>query len=412
MSSGALQQIRRIIMDAAFPAGAPLGPARIGVEVEFLALDAVTNEVVSLERRLVPALEPIARLQGWTLARTAKGVPRYELAAGGSIAFEPGGQVEYASPPALSPACLLEDVRRVIPILCSALAQNGIRLVSAGIDPYNSIDAVPLQIDADRYRRMHSYFASIGPAGARMMRQTASVQISVDATTDRLRTWKVLNALAPYLVATFANSSQYAGSPTGWANYRSCTWQALDSKRTGIPWDDKEPADAYAMFALDAPVMLVRSGDGEYLPLRTWAARDMADEDFISTHLTTLFPEVRPRGYFEVRSVDALPPAWLPAPVLFVAGIAMDETALAEAEELLGRPRPELLRRAAASGLRDPALARTAGDLAEIALRGCARLGGRVAASDIDIARAFFEKTIGQGQNLDATNQGTVPTAA
>jgi glutamate--cysteine ligase len=410
--SAALQAVRSAIALATSGAKRPSEGPLIGIEVEFLALDAVTNQVVSLEDRVVPALEPIAKASRWSMARTAKGVPRYELPGGGSIAFEPGGQVEYASPPARSPAELLGEVRRVQPALCSALAQNGIRLVGAGIDPFNAVEDVPLQIQADRYRLMQDYFGSIGPAGVRMMRQTASIQISVDASGDRLRTWKVLNAMAPYLVATFANSSQYAGGATGWASYRSCTWQSLDPTRTGIVWDGADPVDAYTRFALDAPAMLVRSSEDEYLPLRTWVARDAASEEFVATHLTTLFPEIRPRGYFEVRSVDALPPAWLPVPVLMVAGIVMDERALADADAVLGDPQPGLLRNAATAGLRDPAIASVARDLADIALRGCAWLGSRVAGADAEVAREYFDCTVRRGRNIDAAAQNPVPTAA
>ena len=407
-----MRAVRSVIAGATFGAKRSSEAPLIGIEVEFLALDEVTHEVVSLEGRVVPALEAIAKASNWSMARTAKGVPRYELPGGGSIAFEPGGQVEYATPPARSPAELLSELRQVQPALCSALAQNGIRLVGAGIDPFNAIEDVPLQITADRYRLMHDYFASIGPAGARMMRQTASIQISVDATADQFRTWKVLNALAPYLVATFANSSQYAGGATGRANYRSCTWQSLDPTRTGIVWEGTDPVEAYTRFALDAPAMLVRSTEGEYLPLRTWVASGAASEEFVATHLTTLFPEVRPRGYFEVRSVDALPPAWLPVPVLMVAGIVMDERALADANALLGCPRPGLLRDAATAGLRDPAIASVARDLADIALAGCARLGSRVAGADAEVAREYFECTVRRGRNIDAAAQNPVPTAA
>jgi glutamate--cysteine ligase len=412
LSSSALDVVRIAFAGATFGSPQSVEP-RIGVEVEFLALDSATNRVVALEDRLLPALEPLARAQGWSMVRTSKGVPRYELPGGASIAFEPGGQVELASAPSPSPAQVMTGLGQVLPVFCSALAQNGIRLVGAGIDPFNAIQDVPLQIEAERYRRMNDYFNTIGPAGARMMRQTASIQISVDAAGDRIRTWKVLNAMAPYLVAIFANSSRYAGAQTDQANYRSATWQMLDAKRTGIVWDENDPIAAYSRFALDAPAMLVRSRDGEYLPLRAWIERDAASDEFVATHLTTLFPEVRPRGYFEVRSVDALPAKWLPAPLLLVAGIVMNGEALAEADELLGQPDPALLRRAAESGLRDESLAVIASELAEIALRGCRRLGSRVDGDDLDVAREYFDTTVRERRNIDsASRTGTVPTAA
>ena len=43
---------------------------------------------------------------------------------------------------------------------------------------------MPLQVASDRYRRMDRYLSGIGHSGARMMRQTASVQMNVDPAGD------------------------------------------------------------------------------------------------------------------------------------------------------------------------------------------------------------------------------------
>ena len=42
-------------------------------------------------------------------------------------------------------------------------------------------------------------------------------------------------------------------------------------------------------------------------------------EDDLAYHLTTLFPPVRPRGWFEVRYLDAQHPRWWPVPVVLLA---------------------------------------------------------------------------------------------
>ncbi|MCI0433182.1 MAG: glutamate-cysteine ligase family protein, partial [Gemmatimonadetes bacterium] len=304
------------------------------------------------------------------------------------------------------------DLRRCIPALHAAAREAGIALVGAGIDPFNPIEAVPLQTNSERYRRMQAYFASIGPAGVRMMRQTASIQLSVDATIDPMRTWRVLNAAAPVLVAIFANSNRYAGTISGWASYRARTWQALDPSRTGVHPPDRDDVGAYAEWALDAPLMFMRDADGSYLPLRTWIARGAGSADLVATHLSTLFPEVRPRGHFEVRSVDALPTEWLAAPILLVAGIAFDCEALSSAAELLGGADADALRRAAASGLRDPGLHRTAVDLIDIAMAACERAGRSVAPDDLDSARAFFETFTQRGRHVFDRSARTIPTAA
>ncbi len=409
-NGSAMHEARRQIAELTFAPRAS-GAPRIGAEVEFLVLDEASGEVVSLERRLIPALRGLAERSGWTFCTSAKGAGRFLLPTGGAVAFEPGGQLEYATPPAATPSALLADLRSVLPAVQAAAADAGIALIGAGIDPWNPIERVPLQTPADRYLRMQSYFAGIGPAGVRMMRQTASIQVSIDPTTDPGRTWRVLNAAAPALVAIFANSNRYAGHASGWANYRARTWQALDPTRTGVfgaAWDE---AGAYAEWALDAPLLFVRDVDG-YRSLRTWVARGAASTDLIAAHLSTLFPEVRPRGNYEVRSIDALPATWLAAPLLLVSGIVFDAEALSSAADLLGHADPDALRRAAASGLRDPGLHRVALDLIEIGMRACARAGARVAGSDLEEAKEFFDTYTRQGRHVFEAAERSIPTAA
>ena len=101
---------------------------------------------------------------------------------------------------------------------------------------------------------------------------------------------------------------------------------------------------------------------------------------------------MRPRGHFELRSCDALPPRFYPAPLALAVGITYDPGALRAAADLLGPPDAALLERTGRSGLAAPDIARVAVDLVDIALRGCADLGpGYFHPADLDQARAFFD---------------------
>ena len=66
-------------------------------------------------------------------------------------------------------------------LLAGTFASAGMDLEAVGVDPYNDITEVALQLHRPRYERMTRYFESIGPSGIRMMRQTASLQINIDA---------------------------------------------------------------------------------------------------------------------------------------------------------------------------------------------------------------------------------------
>jgi glutamate--cysteine ligase len=401
------------LIEAAAFGGAAHGRApRIGIEAELIAVDADTRSVASFTRRVVPVVRRHAARAGWTEVATAKGAPRFATPGGGMLTFEPGGQFEYATPPFARAGDLLENVRLVVPPLVAAAADAGIDLIGVGIDPCNGLEAAPLQIDAERYRCMDAYFGTIGQAGARMMRQTASIQISIDSGSDSARSWRMLNALAPVITAMFANSREYAGVDTGHASYRASTWRQLDPSRTGLAWQDDNPVHGYIAFALAANAVFLRGADGEYRPFEDWIARGAASAASLETHLTTLFPEVRPRGYFELRSIDALPPAAYAAPVLLLAGLTSTDAVVDQACEVLGMPDPGLLNRAATCGLRDPLLASMARDLVHLAVSACRSMQPDVTAH-LDTALDFFERYTLRGRcPADDARAGLIATAA
>lgn len=332
------------------------GARRVGAEVELLALDVATRRPMPLHhgpRPLVPAIRDFASANGWREFAAYDGTARFDARGAGIISFEPGGQVELSSAPCDSAGQLVRSLHDVVLPLRRHLLAEGVELVSLGIDPINDANDIPLQLPVDRYERMTRYLEAISPFGIRMMRQTAAIQISIDRGPMPAARWRLLNDLAPYLIASFANSAEYLGESTGHQSYRAHCWRQLDPSRTGVAEPSDDPADAYARFAANAGEIV--HGD--------WEA-----------HLTTLFPEVRPRGHYEVRSCDAIDPRWYAAPIVFLSALAYDERAAAEAA-LLAADSRALLRTAGEQGLRDASIARTSRDLFQLALDGAGRLG-------------------------------------
>jgi glutamate--cysteine ligase len=288
---------------------------------------------------------------------------------------------------------LINRLRDVVLPLRAAAAGEGITLLTLGIDPRNPVEQVPLQLSCDRYTRMAAHFARIGPSGARMMRQTAAVQISVDFEDQALERWRLLNGLAPFVTAVFANSPVYAGRQTRHRSFRAHCWRMLDPQRTGLPYDQHCPVEAYLDFALGAAAILLPTIDGKCVSFGTWLSRANPSLDEWDTHLTTLFPEVRPRGRLELRSIDAVDPAWYPAALALVAGLTYEARARRAALDLLPAPDLGLLERGGRLGLTDPEIARTASDLFELALRGCVALGTKfLQPAHLEEARAYFER--------------------
>jgi glutamate--cysteine ligase len=387
----------------AAPASASLTPRRVGAETEFIPVETGTGRRCPIEGDGVPATLPFLRRygarQGWCETLTAKGTPCFTLPAGGTLTFEPGGQLEYSSPPCRGPSALLALLRSVVLPLRAAAAGEGITLLAVGIDPFNPIEAAPLLLRTKRYQRMADYLARRSPAGGRMMQQTAAFQISLDLDDEPWLRWRVLNAAAPYVVAIFANSAVYAGQETGCASARAHVWRVLDPARTGLPWSARQPVDTYLDFALEAPAILLPTVEGEHLGFGEWLGRAHVTTDEWHDHLTTLFPEVRPRAHFELRSADAVAPQWYAAPLALAVGITYDSRALRAAADLLGAPDLGLLERAGRVGLRDAALASTARDLVQIAVEGCEGLGpAYFNPADLEQAKAFFDRYTRRGR--------------
>ena len=371
------------------------GPERIGAEVEMLLLDAESNAPVPVcdpERRSsFPLLRQFGAGRGWRETVTPGGAPCFLLPGGGLISWEPGGQIEYSSPPYTSANALLMDLRKVIPPLQEWMTEQGVALLSIGVDPVNGLDATPLQLRTPRYAGMDAYFGTVGAAGARMMRQTASFQVNLDWGADPQLRWHVLNAMAPYLTALFANSPTYEGRPTGHQSFRAHCWRELDPQRTGLFCATTDPAGQYLEWALAAPAMLKPDDDGQYWSFGEWLDRGGAGLDDWYAHLSTLFPEVRPKGHLEVRSLDAIVPEWYAAPLALLGGVACHPPTLQAVADLLGEPDPDLLRRAGELGLSDPGVTSRARDLWELGLNGCAALGPDfLDPADLELARAFF----------------------
>jgi len=349
----------------------------IGAELELIPVLATTKLPVPVRSNTGPSLSATisrcAALNGWSDAGMNP-APSWTTEDGSRISFEPGGQIEISSAPHVSCSELIRSLQRTAGQLAAAARSDGAELLTLGTDPYNDISAVPLQLESERYTLMTRYLDARGDCGVRMMRQTAALQISVEHGPKPFERWRLLNALAPYLVAIFANSSRYAGRHTGHASYRAHLWRELDESRTGLPFDALDPASRYAEFSLDAGALRAENGLGEKHAFRSRLSDDELVYDDWLFHLSTLFPEVRPKEYFEIRSPDTIAVEDVAAPLVFVAGLVYNARAAERALALLGDPNEALLRTAGKDGLGNGAIHSIATELVRLAIEGGGRL--------------------------------------
>jgi len=351
-------------------------PYAIGLELELIPVhkSTRTRALATGDARASTAevLSQLGRREGWHEQSNDGDPPSWRLPDGAYISFEPGGQIEISTAPKPSASEGIDSTQSLVKMLRDAMSNAGIELLALGVDPFNAIDSVPLQLHRERYTGMTRYFESIGPSGVQMMRQTAALQMNLERGEDPKSRWRLLNGLAPIVVALFANSRQYEYRPTGWASYRAQLWRTLDPSRTGIIYDEAAHVERYLSFALDAIAM---RGADAFRPFREWINEPAVKREDWLFHLSTLFPEVRPKEFFELRSADTIEPDALAAPVVFVTSLVYDEESAHQAAELIGAPSEKLLERAGRLGLADPEIRRIASRLVVLALDGGRRLG-------------------------------------
>ena len=295
------------------------------------------------------------------------------LPGGSQVTLEPGGQVELSGPPEPGVAAAVAGIRADRAVVAAALAADGLALAPLGTDPLRAPHRVH---PGPRYAAMEQHFAAVGCAGAglAMMTATASLQVNLEAGPAGGWSGRVALAhqLGPVLIAVSACSPLVAGRRTGWRSSRQQIWGDLDQARCGPLLGGGDPAGEWAAYALSAPVMLVRdpvTGTAESVRARASFADWVTGEavlggrrptiEDLDYHLTTLFPPVRPRGFLEIRYLDAAPEPWWPA-LAAVTATLLDDPRAADVAAAASAPVAGAWDRAARLGLADRALRRAA----------------------------------------------------
>ncbi|MCX7621484.1 MAG: ergothioneine biosynthesis protein EgtB [Acidimicrobiales bacterium] len=339
------QFVNDIVFGSGDPASAVCGHNGVGVELEWITARGGRRLEERECREVIKAVSP--------------------LPFHGTVTVEPGGQLELSTQPYPDVGAACRAVSADLSVLDQGCAQQGISLFALGADPLRQPQRI---VDAPRYRAMQEFFDATAPAGRTMMCNTASIQANVGlGPTERTaaRRWRVANALGPTLIACFANSPFERGCVSGWKSTRLRTWWAIDPTRSAPVPITGDPAAAWLRYALDAQVMLIRT-EREFLAIREplsfeqWMTSGhelgWPTQDDFAYHLSTLFPPVRPRGWLEIRYLDAIPtPFWQVAAALIYALLVED----AAGEEFIARcgTSTSLWVEAARVGLSHPVLA-------------------------------------------------------
>ncbi len=204
--------------------------------------------------------------------------------------------------------------------------------------PHRQLVAPPLRRDGGLLRA-----PSASETGRVMMTSTAALQVNLDIGHDRRRRPPAL-AAAPH------------GRPRPWSRPsptrpvhagRRHRLEVRPAARVAAPRPPVGPRRRAATTrpppgptTPSTPTLMLRRRDGD-----DWTRRAGPDvprlagepttrrrHDDLDVHLTTLFPPVRPRGWFEVRYLDAQPWPWWPVPMAVLGALLDDPVASAAAD--------------------------------------------------------------------------------
>lgn len=311
-----------------FRAGAKSGSKALGIELEHFCVDATGRSLSYSEpggvRDVLHALEadyPQTTIHEGDLLGVAR--------PGAAVTIEPAAQLELSAGPFehLSDAAAAFDTFEAD--VTRALAPVGGRVLTLGYDP--SMRACDKElIPKARYTFMNRYLSDMSPWGPRMMRGSASTQVSIDYRdeADAVNKMRVASVLAPLFALLCDNAPTFEGAPRPHACMRTEIWKWCDPDRCGtVPglFDEGFGFEDYAAYLLDVPAIVALDEAGEArCETRSfseiYAERVMDDAEVLHA-MSMVFPDVRLKSYVEIRPADAMPVAYVVSYAALVKGL-------------------------------------------------------------------------------------------
>ena len=268
----------------------------------------------------------------------------------GSVTLEPAAQLEFS----VAPYTRIADVERAYRSFRNRIddyfAPRCTLIEEWGYNPRFAAQDLKL-IPKKRYAYMDAYFASIGSHGDRMMRASASTQVSIDfySEADAVRKMRVAAALAPILAAITDNTPIYEAQPNHTPIRRLQLWREVDRLRCGtIPelFDEGYGFASYAEWLLRTPPIFIlqRATDSDVetsLPFFTQTAAEAYGDTSLTVHdmehlISMFWPDVRLKHFVEVRPADCMPIDQVLGYTALVKGIFYSDASLEALEEELG----------------------------------------------------------------------------
>lgn len=268
----------------------------------------------------------------------------------GSVTLEPAAQIEISLAPYRSISDIESSYRAFRSALDPFLEENGCRIVEAGYHPTTCALGLTL-IPKARYRFMDDHFRKLGTHGERMMRASASTQVSIDYEdeADAVRKLRIATALSPIFAAITDNTRVFEGVSTRSPLARMALWRDVDDSRCGTIPGIFEPTfgfDDYARWLESIPPIYVTRPaatcpDGpQTREFSTTPARIAYGDAPMSSHdvehlLSMVWPDVRLKSFVEIRPADCMSAPCVYGYAALIKGLFYRAESLDAIEQLL-----------------------------------------------------------------------------
>lgn len=257
-----------------------------------------------------------------------------------AITIEPAAQLEISIAP-------LQKLRRIEKVyrafsrnLDTVLSRFDYKAVRVGCQPESKVSELEI-IPKRRYALMNERFGSFGTGGMEMMRGTASLQVSIDYTseTDFRKKLQAAYFFGPIFKLFCDNTPSFQGKPVTTHLKRTDIWRRSDPVRCGILPDvfsDGYGFSDYADYLGNLPPIFIKEAQrliptGTLSAAQIYAGRTLSEED-IAHIISMAFPDVRLKQFLELRFADAVPLPFAMAYCALIKGLLYSESGLSFAQ--------------------------------------------------------------------------------
>ena len=253
--------------------------------------------------------------------------------------IEPGGQIEWASPPLRTIKEIDNYYQTYLKRIEGITQRENFRILDFSLEPLYDPSEIQL-IDNQKYLLMDKLFKKSGKLGPWMMRNTASIQINIDYSSqeEAERMAFIADCLTPIISIFFANSPFWNGQPAGKQNLRYTIWNATDNNRCGDLLTQgmvskRNLISKYAVYIQSVPAIFILDDCGNVIEfngtLGEWLSKledeERLTDDAIQTALHQIFTHVRFKNVIEIRGCDKPPAGFELAPAAFWTGLLLDD---------------------------------------------------------------------------------------